>query len=115
MIFSLDISCDSCYYNNIMRKELIMKNNFGLKFHENCEPTEENVQEFADYCMMFYGENNDDALYPTEGFTMGTAMIAINEYLTGNYPSCEENIHLYGGGDTIDREKVLGIFLEQGE
>ena len=98
-----------------MRKEPIMKNNFGLKFHENCEPTEENVQEFADYCMMFYGENNDDALYPTEGFTMGTAMIAINEYLTGNYPSCEENIHLYGGGDTIDREKVLGIFLEQGE
>ena len=52
---------------------------------------------------------------------MGTAMIAINEYLTGNYPCCEENFengvptHLYGGGDTIDREKVLGIFLEQGE
>ena len=98
-----------------------MENNFGLIFAENCEPTEENDQRFANYCMDFYGEDNDDALYPTEGFTMGTAMIAINEYLTGDYACCEENFengvptHLYGGGDTIDREKVLGIFLEQGE
>lgn len=109
-----------------MRKELIMKNKFGLVFAENCEPTEKDIQEFADYCMMFYGENTAHSLGNVEGFTMGTCMIAINEYLTGNYPCVEENFvedengnklptHLWGGGDTIDREKILGIFEKQTE
>lgn len=99
-----------------------MGNNHGLKF-EGGYPLAKEIIGFVDYLISFYGD--EDAVYPM-GMTRETALNCALEYLGGNYPCIEENqiinefgvkvpTHLWGGGDTIDREKVCEIFLSKGD
>lgn len=84
------------------------------------EPTVKEINEFVDYLLMFYGKGE---IYDC-GMTEKTARECALKYLEGNYPCVEENwiedefgnpvpTHLWGGGDTLDREKCLEIYNEE--
>ena len=67
-----------------------------------------NFKEFLDYCMSFYGD--DDALYPIEGLTREELALATLNYLD----LCEEGTHItWGGGDSLDRERVRDLVIER--
>lgn len=66
-----------------------------------------NFSEFLDYCESFYNPKHPDALYPIEGLTRGELALATLEYLD----SCNDEI-TWGGGDSLDRERVRDTVLE---
>ena len=76
-----------------------------------------NLQEFIDYVWDFYNPHSD--LYPIKGLTKDDILIAIKEYAR-RINVAKENNNLYfnvtyqwGGGDTLDRERVRDIILNQ--
>ena len=60
---------------------------------------------FISYVDSFY--NAKSGLYPIKGLTLKMIIIAVNKYMN----SCDENI-TWGGGDSVDRERVRDIILE---
>ncbi len=80
-------------------------------------PTKQEIADFVEYLLMFYAEGE---LYDA-GMTEEDALECAHKYLEGNYPCVKENwvkdefgnpvpTHLWGGGDTLDREKTFEIF-----
>tara|TARA_B100000927_G_scaffold233893_1_gene194234 strand:- start:636 stop:878 length:243 start_codon:yes stop_codon:yes gene_type:complete len=68
------------------------------------------LEEFIDYVWSFYGEH-DDTLYPIHGLTKKDIKDAIYEYWKQieKYPT----VYTWGYGDSLDRERVRDIILEQ--
>ena len=75
--------------------------------------------ELADYVWDFYAPNSD--LYPIKGLTMDEVYAAIFEYkqrllkVSYNNPEYVKafgNNYTYGYGDSLDRERVRDILLE---
>ena len=60
---------------------------------------------FISYVDSFY--NAKSGIYPIKGMTLKMIIIAVNKYMN----SCDENI-TWGGGDSLDRERVRDIILE---
>jgi len=67
------------------------------------------LDEFVDYVWSFYG--SDDPLYPIHGLTKKDIVDAIYEYWKQieKYPT----VLTWGYGDSLDRERVRDIILEQ--
>ena len=61
--------------------------------------------DFILYVDDFY--NAGSGIYPIKGLTLKMIIIAVNKYMN----SCDENI-TWGGGDSLDRERVRDIILE---
>ena len=88
-------------------------------------PTDKEKGQFIQYLMAFYGKYPKyDAVYPEVAMSPIDAFLCMEEYLKGDFQCIEENrvenefgikvpTHLWGGGDTIDREKVCEIFLNK--
>ena len=67
-----------------------------------------NFKEFLDYCESFYLPSHKDVLYPIEGLTREELALATLNYLD----LCEEGTHVtWGGGDSLDRERVRDILV----
>ena len=60
---------------------------------------------FISYVDDFY--NAKSGIYPIKGMTLKMIIIAVNKYMK----SCDENI-TWGGGESLDRERVRDIILE---
>ena len=60
---------------------------------------------FISYVDSFYNVNS--GLWPIKGLTLKMIINAVNKYMN----SCDENI-TWGGGDSLDRERVRDIILE---
>ena len=80
-------------------------------------PTKKEIADFVEYLLMFYAEGE---LYDA-GMTEEDAIECTYRYLQGDFECIEENwvrdefgfkvpTHLWGGGDTLDREKVFEIY-----
>ena len=72
------------------------------------------LDEFIDYVWSFYGEH-DDTLYPIHGLTKNDIRDAFYVYKhrllkAANNP---DNTFTWGYGDSLDRERVRDIILEQ--
>ena len=66
-----------------------------------------NFREFLDYCMDFYNPYN--GLYPIDGLTREELALATLNVLD----LCEEGTHVtWGGGDSLDRERVRDQVIE---
>ena len=62
---------------------------------------------FISYVDDFY--NAKSGIYPIKGMTLKMIIIAVNKYMN----SCEENLwKTWGGGDSLDRERVRDIILD---
>ena len=75
------------------------------------------IQEFTDYVFSFYGSN--DALYPmrhndtNQLVTKYEIMLAIDLYLKECKRRKNEQVPFtYGGGDSLDRERVRDILIK---
>ena len=72
----------------------------------------ESINEFYNYVYDFY--NPDSDLYPIKGLTMNDIMLAYKVYEERIEKGDLEYVHYsWGGGDTLDRERVRDIILEQ--
>ena len=60
-------------------------------------------EEFYNYMFSFY--NDKDGIYPISGLTKDMIVSATDKYLTSK--NCS-----WGDGDSVDREKVRDIILE---
>ena len=60
---------------------------------------------FISYVDSFY--NAKSGIYPIKGMTLKMIINAVNKYMN----SCDKNI-TWGGGDSLDRERVRDIILE---
>ena len=60
---------------------------------------------FISYVDSFY--NAKSGIYTIKGLTLKMIIIAVNKCMN----SCDENI-TWGGGDSLDRERVRDIILE---
>ena len=60
-------------------------------------------EEFYNYVFSFY--NDKDGIYPISGLTKDMIVSATDKYLTSK--NCS-----WGDGDSVDREKVRDIILE---
>ena len=60
---------------------------------------------FISYVDSFY--NAKSGIYPIKGMTLKIIINAVNKYMN----SCDETI-TWGGGDSLDRERVRDIILE---
>tara|TARA_B100001996_G_scaffold82382_1_gene60770 strand:+ start:442 stop:684 length:243 start_codon:yes stop_codon:yes gene_type:complete len=70
------------------------------------------LTEFVDYVWSFYG--SEDPLYPIEGLTKKDILNAFNVYTDRIEKGDLEYVHYsWGGGDSLDREHVRDIILEQ--
>ena len=76
------------------------------------------IDEFVDYVWSFYGEHSD-TIYPIKGLTKQDILDALNVY-QDRIKEAESNSGLWfnvsyfwGGGDSLDRERVRDIILEQ--
>ena len=75
-----------------------------LKF-EDGYPSPKEIKGFVEYLLMFYGADPKyDAVYPEVAMTEEDAIKVTEIYLNGEYESVDKGFHLWGGGDTIDRE-----------
>ncbi len=75
-------------------------------------PTMTQKADFVEYILHFYGKDKYyKAIYPDVGMTVEDAVKCMNVYLEGDYEG-HDGKHLWGGGDTVDREKVAEIFIE---
>ena len=71
-----------------------------------------NLQEFIDYVLSFYNPQSD--LYPIKGLTKLDIFHAFETYVERFEKGDLEYVHYsWGGGDTLDRERVRDIILEQ--
>ena len=69
-----------------------------------------NFKEFLDYCESFYSPSHPDVLYPIDGLTREELALATLNYLD----LCEEGTHVtWGGGDSLDRERVRNFVIER--
>ena len=69
------------------------------------------LTEFVDYVWSFYG--NEDPLYPIEGLTKKDIIDAFNIYIERIEKGDLEYVHYsWGDGDSLDRERVRDIILE---
>ena len=67
------------------------------------------VLPFINYVMEFYGPGSD--LYPMEGLRRTDVFEAFNLYMM----DCKEKKeYIWGGGDTVDRERICGYLLQKG-
>ena len=70
------------------------------------------LEEFADYVWSFYSPNSE--LYPIKGLTIEDVFHAINIYFERIEKGDLEYVHYsWGEGDSLDRERVRDIILEQ--
>ena len=70
------------------------------------------LHDFILYVWSFYGAN--DALYPIEGLQKQHIFDAFNIYTQRIEKGGLEYVHYsWGGGDSLDRERVRDIILEQ--
>ena len=70
-----------------------------------------NVTEFIEYVWEFYSPNSD--LYPIKGLTRMDIYTAYNIYIERIEKGDLEYVHYsWGGGDSLDRERVRDIILE---
>ena len=70
-----------------------------------------NLQEFIDYVWSFYSPKSD--LYPIKGLTRLDIFDAFNVYVERIEKGDLEYVHYsWGGGDSLDRERVRDIILE---
>ena len=70
------------------------------------------INEFADYVWEFYSPNSD--LYPIKGLTITDIFHAIEIYIERIEKGDLEYVHwTWGYGDSLDRERVRDIILEQ--
>ena len=72
-----------------------------------------NLDKFADYVWSFYGEH--DAIHPIKGLTIEDVFHAIEIYIDRlELPQDVKYSHYaWGEGDSLDRERVRDIILEQ--
>ena len=72
-----------------------------------------NLQEFIDYVWAFY--NPQSELYPIKGLTKVDIFEAFKVYQSRLFDAYFSNNELYtwGAGDTLDRERVRDIILEE--
>ena len=74
--------------------------------------TAQEYKDFVDYVWSFYGEH-DDTLYPIKGLTREIICKAIYEYVDRILKGDLEYVHYeWGNGDSLDRERVRDIILE---
>ena len=70
------------------------------------------LEEFADYVWSFYSPNS--TLYPIKGLTIEDIFHAIEIYFERIEKGDLEYVHYnWGEGDSLDRERVRDIILEQ--
>ena len=70
------------------------------------------LQEFVDYVWAFY--NPQSELYPIKGLTKKDILEAFNTYIERFEKGDLEYVHYsWGGGDSLDRERVRDIILEK--
>lgn len=74
--------------------------------------TTEEKKSFVDYCLMFYGKGQ---IYGQRGYATEEQIVAATDiYLTrGDDIYFHEGEHLWGGGDTVDRETVAEILVNE--
>ncbi len=65
--------------------------------------------QFIDYCASFYLPEYPDVLYPIDGLTTQELVKAILKYLD----SCESSVMEWGDGDSVDRERVRDIIINE--
>ncbi len=76
------------------------------------------IDEFVDYVWSFYGEHSE-TIYPIKGLTKDDILDALNVYpkrinvAESNNGRWFNVTYSWGGGDTLDRERVRDIILEQ--
>ena len=68
------------------------------------------LQEFVDYVWSFYNPQSD--LYPIKGLTKKDIFDAFNVYVR-RIESNSNEYYTWGEGDSLDRERVRDIILEQ--
>ena len=75
------------------------------------------IDEFVDYVWSFYGEHSD-TIYPIKGLTKQDILDALNVYQKWINVAESNNgrwfnvSYSWGGGDSLDRERVRDIILE---
>ena len=67
------------------------------------------LQEFVDYVWSFY--NPQSELYPIKGLTKDDILNAFNVYVQ-RIESNNNEYYSWGDGDSLDRERVRDIILE---
>ena len=67
------------------------------------------LQEFVDYVWSFYSPQSD--LYPIKGLTKKDIFDAFNVYVN-RIESNNNQYYTWGYGDSLDRERVRDIILE---
>ena len=67
------------------------------------------LNEFIDYVWSFYG--NEDPIYPIKGLTKKDILDAFNVYVS-RIESNNNDLYSWGYGDSLDRERVRDIILE---
>ena len=72
----------------------------------------QSLQEFVNYVWEFYSPNS--TLYPIKGLTIEDIFHAIEIYFERIEKGDLEYVHYsWGGGDSLDSERVRDIILEQ--
>ena len=67
------------------------------------------LHEFVDYVWSFYNPQSD--LYPIKGLTKKDIFDAFNVYVS-RIESNNNDLYSWGDGDSLDRERVRDILLE---
>ena len=71
----------------------------------------QNLTEFVEYVWSFYAPNSE--LYPIKGLTKLDIFSAFETYIERIEKGDLEYVHwTWGGGDSLDRERVRDIILE---
>jgi hypothetical protein len=76
-----------------------------------------NLNSFVEYIWSFYGEH-DDTIYPIKGLTQDDILDAFKVYRKRIQEAESNNgrwfnvTYSWGGGDSLDRERVRDIILE---
>ena len=69
--------------------------------------------EFVEYVESFYLPTHEDVLYPIENLTSQKVEDALDVYIERIEKGDLEYVHYsWGGGDSVDRERVRDIILE---
>ena len=77
-----------------------------------------NLNSFVEYVWSFYGEH-DDTIYPIKGLTKDDILDAFKVYRKRIQEAESNNglwfnvTYIWGGGDSLDRERVRDIILEE--
>ena len=72
-----------------------------------------NRQLFVEYVESFYLPTHPDVLYPIDGLTSQKIEDALDVYIERIEKGDLEYVHYtWGGGDSLDRERVRDIILE---